>query len=303
MKLNLDQVETLQAVVETGSFAAASRALNKVQSAVSYDIRQMEERLGLEIFDRSGYRAQLTQKGRVLYEEGRYLLARAKRMEALAESYLEGWESHLKVVLDGVLPTKPVMLALKTMADEGVPTHIQVKMEFLGGVQYRFEQDQADLMVVKDFRKDASHHAAPLPRVECVLVTSASHPLAELSRQQTLSQADLREYVQLSIHDSSEGEDLQVQTHMVGGARVFYLSDFNTKHQGLLLGLGYGWMPSYLVQADLAAGELVELSGESRFQFTPYLVHPVHRPLGRAGQRFLQLLEKNLQNQTGLAET
>lgn len=296
MRLTLDQVETLEAVVEGGSFAAAARRLNKVQSAVSYDIRQMEERLGIELFDRGGYRAGLTQQGRVLYEEGLLLLNRARRMETLAERFREGWEARLEVVIDGVLPMIPVMQALKTMAEEGVPTRMQVKMEFLGGVQYRFERDRADLMVAKEFTADKSHHSTPLPPVECVLVVSPEHPLATLMNEDRLTDTALREFIQLSIHDSSESTGQKAEAHLIGGSRVYYLSDFNTKRQALMLGLGYGWMPTYLVRDDLEKGTLLELITESapRFKFTPYLVHPVDRPLGRAGTRFLNLLTENL---------
>lgn len=296
MNLTLDQVDTLLAVVRGGSFSAAARALNKVQSAVSYDIKQMEERLGIKLFDRAGYRAKLTPQGKVIYEEGLLLLARAQRMESLASRYRQGWEPTLEAVIDGVLPTMPVMKALKTMADEDIPTRIQIKMEFLGGVQYRFERDDADLMVAKAFSQNQSHRATALPPVACVLVVAAEHPLHLLSQQRPITTTDIREHIQLSIHDSSESKGQKEEAHLIGGSRIYHLSDFNTKHQGLRMGLGYGWMPTYMVREDLIRGTLVELRSEinSRFHFTPYLVHPVNRPLGPAGERFRQLLEENL---------
>ena len=296
MRLTLDQVETLAAVVGTGSFAAASRTLNKVQSAISYDIRQMEERLGVVLFNREGYRAKLTPQGTVLFEEGRLLLARAKRMESLADRYREGWEPRLEAVIDGVLPTKPVMQALKTMADKGVPTRMQIKMEFLGGVQYRFEKDGADLMVAKDYCANPAYRTTPLPPVACVLVAANEHPLIQLGMRQKVSSTDLREFIQLSVHDSSESSGQKEESHLIGGSRIYYLSDFNTKHQGLLMGLGYGWMPVYMVQEDLSNGRLAEVESEiaSRFHFTPHLVHPVDRPLGPAGEMFYRLLGENL---------
>ncbi|MFU8807463.1 MAG: LysR family transcriptional regulator, partial [Bradymonadaceae bacterium] len=97
MKLDLDSIETLEAVVETGSFAAAAKRLHKTQSSVSYGIGHLEGRLGVEVFDRSGYRAQLTEAGRLILEEGRQLLARARRIEALARQFHQGWEPRLDV--------------------------------------------------------------------------------------------------------------------------------------------------------------------------------------------------------------
>ncbi len=289
MRISLDAVEALEAIQETGSFAGAARRLHKVQSAVSYGIRQLEEALGVELFDRSGHRAQLTDAGRVVLEEGRQLLARARRLEALGAHFQAGWEPRLEVVVDGILPMEPILRAFHQLADEGVPTRLQVKVEFLGGVQDRFEKDRADLMLVKDFTPGPSLTAHPLPEVEAVLVASASHPLVQEEGPVTLEA--LQRHVELTVHDSSESLRA-TRTHRFGGDRVFFLSDFLTKRAAVRMGLGFGWMPLYLVQEGLATGELREVRYQSgsRFRFAPSLVHPADRPLGRAGQRLFALL-------------
>lgn len=52
--MNLQQLETLLMVVNTGSFSAAARKLGKAQSAVSTAISDLEIDLDLQLFDRSG---------------------------------------------------------------------------------------------------------------------------------------------------------------------------------------------------------------------------------------------------------
>ncbi|MEZ4460677.1 MAG: LysR family transcriptional regulator [bacterium] len=130
MNLHLDGLEALDAIVRTGSFAAAARSLKKAQSAISYAVQQLEVSLGVTVFDRTGHRAALTDEGRLILEEGRNLLASARRIEALARQMGEGWEAKLEVVVDGILPITPVMQVLKQMADENISTQIQVKVEF-----------------------------------------------------------------------------------------------------------------------------------------------------------------------------
>lgn len=293
MDLDLDYILTLDTVEREGSFSAAAAALNKVQSAVSYDIRQLEEHLGVKIFDRSGHRSKLTPVGRLVLEEGRLLLGRARRLEAIATQHHTGWEPHLEVVVDGILPMDPVLAVLSTMAEEGVPTRIQIKVEFLGGVQARFEQDRAHMMLVKEYLDTPFLTARPLPEVRCVLVAAAKHSLSE---GESWSLPDLQQHVELTVHDSSQS-GASVDRHMFGGARVMYLSDFYTKRQALLRGLGFGWMPRYLVRDDLDCGALkeVKFDGGSRFRFTPHLVHLQDRPLGKAGRMFLELLEQGIE--------
>jgi DNA-binding transcriptional LysR family regulator len=64
--LNLDQLEAFAAVVEFGSFSAAAARLNLTQPAISFQIRQLERRLGARLVERVGRRAQPTAAGREL---------------------------------------------------------------------------------------------------------------------------------------------------------------------------------------------------------------------------------------------
>ena len=55
--VNLDQLEAFAAVVELGSFSAAAARLNLTQPAISFQIRQLERRLGIRLVERVGRRA------------------------------------------------------------------------------------------------------------------------------------------------------------------------------------------------------------------------------------------------------
>lgn len=286
MTPDIDALRALDAIVTCGGFAGAARRLNRVQSAISYQVRKLEDQLGLMLLDRGGYRVQLTPAGEIMLIEARKVIAQAEHMEALARRFATGWEPRLTVIVDGILPLEPTLAALKLLAEERVPTRVQVKVEFLGGVQFRFDKDEADLMLVKDYLARPDLHAQPLPDVTCILCASADHPLAAAA---SVDLPDLQEHVELSVQDSSDqGND----RHMFGGERVFYLSGFVAKKQALLMGLGFGWMPKYLVEEDLRCGRLRELPfvGGRRYRFTPQLVRRANRPLGLAGARLAELL-------------
>ena len=287
MKIDLDALQALDAVVRHGTVAAAASQLNKVASAVSYQIRKLEEQLRLPLLDRSGYRVRLTPEGEAVLADGRRLLEQAHHLEALAQQLASGWEAKLTVVVDGILPLADTLQALKQLADEGVPTRIQLKIEFLNGVQHRFDADGADLMLAKNYLPDAACRARALPEVECVLCVAPTHPLAVLGRPAT--RADLHAHVELTVQDSSGKAD---ERHLFGGERVFYLSGFVAKRQALLMGMGFGWMPRYLADDLLDDGHLHELvcDSGSRYRFTPWLVERVDRPPGRAGRRLADLL-------------
>ena len=293
MSITLEQIRTLEAIVKEGSFSAAAEKLNKVRSAVSNDVKQLERALDVQIFDRQGYRAVLTATGEAVLREGRLLLARADHLINLTRDFHEGWEPHLYIVIDGILPMDPIMNVLKTLTNDQIPTHIQIKVEFLGGVQYRFQKENADLMLVKEYKADTTLKAIPLPEVVCRLVVSPEHAMMRDVGPDGLTRQDLQQHIQLAIHDSSESDGTENQ-YLFGGARTFYLSDFYTKQRALIMGLGYGWMPEYLIRDNLSDGELVEVPfrDDRSFRFTPHLVHRANKPPGRAAEKFLAMISK-----------
>src|SRR5829696_7155263 len=69
--LSLDQLRALQTVVEVASFTGAARQLNLSQSAVSVQIRELEERCGVRLIERLGKKAYATAAGREVIEHAR----------------------------------------------------------------------------------------------------------------------------------------------------------------------------------------------------------------------------------------
>ncbi len=59
MAVSMEQLEAFVAAAEHGSFSAAGRVLRKAQSAVSTQVSNLEEDLGLELFSREGRGGQL----------------------------------------------------------------------------------------------------------------------------------------------------------------------------------------------------------------------------------------------------
>ena len=109
LSLDLNFMLALDTVVREGSVAKAALRLHKAQSAVSYQIKQLEQQLGLDLLDRDGYRVKLTSAGEVVLNEGRRLLIQANQLEALARELNQEWEAKLFVIVDGILPLQTVL--------------------------------------------------------------------------------------------------------------------------------------------------------------------------------------------------
>ncbi|QJP14309.1 LysR family transcriptional regulator [Starkeya sp. ORNL1] len=80
--LDIDQLRTFMAIAETGSFTKASDVVHKTQSAVSMQMKRLEERVGRAIFARDGRASKLTDEGERLLDYARRIVK--LNMEAMA---------------------------------------------------------------------------------------------------------------------------------------------------------------------------------------------------------------------------
>ena len=89
--LDLDQLQSFCAIADCGSFTEAARRVNKTQSAVSMQIKRLEERLGHALLSRDGRTVTLTQHGEALYSRARKMLkVNAEIMDEFSDEDLSG---------------------------------------------------------------------------------------------------------------------------------------------------------------------------------------------------------------------
>jgi DNA-binding transcriptional LysR family regulator len=91
MQLDIESLRTLAAVIDRGGMTAAAAALGMSQSAVSWKIKRLEERVGRDLLVRDGRSLSPTRDGRELLESGRSMIAMHDEAVArLQSTELEG---------------------------------------------------------------------------------------------------------------------------------------------------------------------------------------------------------------------
>lgn len=292
--INLDQLRVFAVVVEEGSFSAAARRLDRSQSSVTYAIQKLEGAVGRPLFDRSGYRPDLTEAGRVLLPRARRVVEISASFERQARALREGVEPELTLVVDAMFPMPSLFVALSAF-DQRFPTvQTRLYVESMGATVKTVLDGRADLGIVIDFANVSNELAAvAMDAIELVPVAAPTHPLMLLQKQsgQTLEDEDLRDHLQLVLTDRSEltkGRD-----NGVVSVRTWRLADLGAKHAMLLAGMGWGNMPVHMVSSDLEAGRLVELEiarwpkHVRRPTIATVMVHRQDRPPGPAGSWLL----------------
>ncbi len=116
--LTLEALRVMDAIDRRGSFAAAADELGRVPSALSYTMQKLEEELDVVLFlDLPGHRTKFTNVGRMLLERGRVLLEAADKLTTDAEALSRGWETHLTIVTEALVPTPDLFPLIEKLAD------------------------------------------------------------------------------------------------------------------------------------------------------------------------------------------
>ncbi|MGV6873758.1 LysR family transcriptional regulator [Pseudochelatococcus sp. B33] len=252
-----DQLRIFLAAVDAGSFAGAARQLNRAVSVVSYAIGNLEEQLGLELFERQATRRpRLTAAGRAVLAEARALAHGIEGLRAKVKGLLDGLEAEVDVAVDVMIPAERIGRMLRTFADEYPTVALRLHVEALGAVTAMVLEGKAEIGISGPLSAGvAGIESMPAGSVPMVPVAAPKHPLG---RMKTLPPGEVRNHCQLVLTDRSrftEGRDFSVLS-----LRTWRLADLGAKHALLREGIGWGFMPLPLIETDLAEETLLRLA-------------------------------------------
>ncbi len=293
--LSLDQMRMFLAVCDSGSFRAAAKELARVQSAVSHAIAKLEDELGVRLFDRSGHRPVPTPEGRALLANVRDVLLRVDAMRARARGLREGVELELSLTIDVLFPPLLVGAALSDMSLAYPSVAIRLSAEALGGpITALIEQRSQVSVIVGESFRDPRIAIEALTSIEMIAVAAPFHPLAQTG-DRPLDAAALADHLQIVQFDRSPLTDqrdigvISPRTCRVGGQDI--------KHAMIRAGLGWGRLPGWLAEEDLASGRLVRvetgvLGRRGGLPAEAYIGHRLDAPLGPAARSFTAALKR-----------
>jgi DNA-binding transcriptional LysR family regulator len=256
LKLSLDALQILDAIDRRGSFASAGKALHKVPSTISYTVSKLEQDLGVQLFDRIGPRAHLTEAGVALLDEGRHLLRAARELEMRVRRVASGWEAELTVAVDSLF--QPALLAEDVRAFSAVAeqTRIRLISEALSGTWEALLDRRADLLVgaAGEGPSGGGYVAEPLGVVRFVFAVAPGHPLAALP--EPLGREQLAAHCAIAVADSAR-RLLPRTVGLLMGQETVTVPDTVGKFRLQCAGLGFGFLPEPYVQVAVAQGRLV----------------------------------------------
>lgn len=263
--------------VRHGSFSAAARAMDMSPSAISKQVRRLEDRLGVTLFNRTTRRISLTEAGQAFYQRASRIVAEIEEAEEAATAFQQNVRGTLRVAATAaftrvvVLPRINAFLARHPDLDlelELTDRPVNVVSEGLDAAIQLSEQIE-----------DPSLVARRLAVNERLICATPAYLLAHGTPQ---TPEDLLHHNCLTMYTVARFNDWEFEDDQ--GRRVihvngnFHANTADALYHAVLGGVGLARLSTWLVADDLRAGRLVPLLPRYPHTRSTYYVLYPHGP-------------------------
>ncbi|MBY5948534.1 LysR family transcriptional regulator [Photobacterium rosenbergii] len=254
--MKLDDLRTLIAIAQHGSFRAAASALDIPPTTLSRRLQRLEDTLGSQLVIRDSRNVSLTPLGRDYFERCQPLLAQLESATAeLHDSSHKEPQGALRVSAPvGLLTYRLMPLFNQFLAKYPA---ISLSLTHLSNQHHDYSPEQYDVVFRVGQQPDSSFAAANIGESQRVLVASPAylasqgapaHP-DELNDHARLASVPEFEWALTNKKDSQE-------TIWINSPVKMAIADLNSIKQATIQGLGIASLPNYVVADAIATGQL-----------------------------------------------
>jgi DNA-binding transcriptional LysR family regulator len=259
---NLAQLRVFHEVARRLSFTRAAAALGRSQPAVSAQIRQLEDALGVELFEQVGRRVHLTDAGREVLAAVQRLLATIDEIDGMVADLKGTRRGTLRVgaaSTAGEYVVPPLLGAFRT-AYPGIGVSLVVDNR--AGVLRRLAENEIDLAVMGRIPEGADLEDEPVLPNPLVVIAAAGHPLA---RKRRVALETLMREIWL-VREEGSGTRLALDRFLdergLSPRERLVLSSNSAIKQAAIAGLGVAVIAHAALELELAARRLAVLDVE-----------------------------------------
>ncbi len=291
--MELKNLRTFQTVVDQGSYQKAADCLGYTQSTVTVHIQQLEEELGVPLFERTGRRMTLTQVGRQALTQARELLLAAERLSQLGQEG-QAPSGTLRVDMAETLlcyKTQPVIQKFRKLAPQ---VRLIIRSRNCLDIAENVRSGACDLGVGydMDWSRDVLE-VEPMGEYEVILLASPEF------RHSDFVTAGQRKPVSLVTDEPDSIFRRRLEDYLrerdIALDATLELWSIETIKRCVMSNLGFTYLPRFAARGELAEGRLVELDAPiSGVRFPTLCARHKNRWVTPAMELFMELLRENL---------
>ena len=290
LKLTLRQLDILEAVARCGNFSRASAELHLSQPAVSMQIKQLEDSLGLPLFEHLGRRIHLTAAGQETLQASRAISRQLSNLEtALADLRgLQGGTLTVSVASTATYFTARLMALFRQVHPD---VKISLNVVNRETILQHFAENSIDLALMGQPPEGSDLEAQSFMENPLVIIAAPTHPLAEMH---DIPLARLAEETFIGREQGSGTRSAVEKLFEAKGLTFKAAMEMNKNEaikQAVESGLGLGVVSLHTVQAELATHSLCVLDVQG-FPLLRrwYLVQREGKRLSPAARAFTQFV-------------
>ena len=257
--LTLRQLRTLQAIAVQGKIVNAAKVLGLTAPAVTIQLRQAEEELGLQLFDRTAEGMRPTAAGLVVIDAAQALSERLRQMgdEIDAIKGVRAGSLRLGVVSTAKYFAPRLMAAF-------MKQHPNIEVVLLVGNRAdtiaRLKNHEVDIALMGRPPKDVPVNASAFGDHPLVIIAPPDHPLAQ-ARKITKERIAKEQFL---VREPGSGTRISLEvffstvpgrTDELGAE----MASNETIKQAVMAGLGLAFISAHTIEAEVEAGRLIIL--------------------------------------------
>ncbi len=270
--------QTFVQVVEEQTLVRAAQRLHLTQPTVTRQLQQLEQQLGVRLFDRMGHRLELNRTGELAYGYAKSFLALEEKMHDELSS-LANPEVGTIYMGAGLTPSLYLLPAVwGTYRRRHPQVYFQVRNGSSQDLLAALADREIDLAVVTTVETLAENWVTvPLWRDDLILVTAPGGVAGNFA-QVSLDELSLQPFVMLH-RDSGLRRllDQWAQQHGIVWQVVMETDSLEALNRLVQQGVGLAFLPRSSVREDLAKGSLAVVDMGERVNLTARTISLVHR--------------------------
>lgn len=185
--IEIKHLKTIEALHKQGSLVKAAESQNMTQSALSHQIKLLEQQLETELFKRKTHPLQFTPAGRLMLDSARNLLPQIQQLERQLIALKQGETGRLWIWIDCHTCFEWLLPLLRPYQEKWPSVDLDIVPSFKAPPLQMLQQQKVDFVVTSDPEKIAGIDYAALFSYELVAVLP---PNSELLQKSYLSPAD-----------------------------------------------------------------------------------------------------------------
>lgn len=291
--MELKNLQTFLAIVDQGSYQKAADFLGYTQSTVTIQIKQLEEELGIPLFERVGRRMVLTQVGEQALSQARELLFSADRLLSIGQA-AQTVTGTLRVDIVETLLCYEIQPVIQAFREQAPQARLILRNGNCLRICDNLKEGTCDLGVcyAVDWNRECLEVETMEQEREVILLASPDFVHTDFTTPHQ------RKPVSLIIDEPDSLFRRQLEKYL--NDRDIILDEtielWSTEaiKRCVMSNLGFTFLPRFTVQEELAGGKLVELSAPISGIRNPILcAHHKNRWKTPAMDLFLHLLKEH----------